>query len=407
MTVPTARVLWVTDEPPDRGEAGGTIRQAHLFEALATTVPTDLLVAGVVSDMRVREIAASVTELSTAPAWTTDHPVGRRALQLAIALGSRNPSTAYPAGPVRRALGRELDRRAHGYDVICFEHGWLAPLLQRDETARRVITFQHLASEMARQQLAVTRGRRQRWFIEQDVRKARALERGAVAACDRAIVCSEDDAAVLAGAVAGDAMSRIVVVPNGVDLERVATTPLPGRPSILFGGTLGYQPNVDAAVWLCHDIWPRIRAAAPEATLVLAGRAPAPEVRALAHIPGVEVRADVPSMLSELESARVVVVPVRIGTGTRLKAIEAMAAGRPLVGTSIGLGGIGIEGGVHAQIADEPEAFAAAVVTLLHDDQAARTLAAAGRALVDARFGWERIGAGFVGMINELLDASD
>ena len=111
-------------------------------------------------------------------------------------------------------------------------------------------------------------------------------------------------------------------------------------------------------------------------------------------------------MVPEFEEARVVAVPLRVGTGTRLKALEAMAAGRPVVGTAVGLEGIGIEDRVHARVADSAEQFAGAVVEMLRDDATAGALASAARAHVERHFGWERIGGEFVALIRALLDGA-
>ena len=110
-------------------------------------------------------------------------------------------------------------------------------------------------------------------------------------------------------------------------------------------------------------------------------------------------------MVPYFESARAVVVPLRVGTGTRLKALEGMAAGRPVVGTAVGMAGIGVEDGVHALVADDPRTFAAAVIDALRRDSLARSLADAGRAHVERNFGWDRIGARFVEMASELLES--
>src|SRR5205807_4596751 len=118
----------------------------------------------------------------------------------------------------------------------------------------------------------------------------------------------------------GSTSGSITVIPNGVDLDRVRPAAIPRQPRVLFPATLSYPPNAEAAVWFCTEVWSRIRAAVPEAAVVLAGRAPGPEIRELVRLPGVSVHADVPSMTPYLEAARVVVVPVRVGAGTRLKA---------------------------------------------------------------------------------------
>jgi glycosyltransferase involved in cell wall biosynthesis len=124
---------------------------------------------------------------------------------------------------------------------------------------------------------------------------------------------------------------------------------------------------------------------------MLVGRRPVPEVVALAQRPGVELHADVPDMAPWLQSARVVVVPLQIGTGTRLKALEAMASRRPVVGTTIGLEGLGIVDRIHARIVDDPKPMADAIVDIVTNDAVANALADAGRLHVDANFRWERL----------------
>lgn len=399
------RVLWVTDEPPDRALGGGSIRQSHLFEALASDFRTDLLVVGAAPDERVQAASAAVTELRKRGAPWTGHPVRRRALALAVTLGSRYPSPLYPTRIVRRELARAISERRHRYDLVCIEHEALAPLIPPSRSERWIITFHHLLSGMIESELELAPGRRQRWFRQRDLQKAQTLEQRALTTYDRSVVCSEDDAAALAAIGGEAARDRIAVIPNGVDLGVLQPSPVPRTPRVLLPGHLAWQPNVDGALWFCSEVWPQVLAAVPDASLMLVGRSPAAEVRALARMPGVSVRADVPSMVPYFESARVVVVPLRVGTGTRLKALEGMAAGRPVVGTTVGLGGIGVVDGLHARVADAAGAFAAAVVDALREDQIARSLGQSGRAHVEQRFGWARIGGQFVSMVSELLES--
>lgn len=397
--------MWVTEEPPDRSLGGGSIRQAYLFESLARVFQVDLLLAGSLHEADIRQLAGGVTELPKRPALWYEDPVRRRLLELAVGLGSPYPLPAYMAGPGRRKLARALKQRHAGYDLICVEHGALAPVIRRSADARWIITLHHLLSGMIERELAMAPGRRQRWFRERELRKARKLEAGAVQAYDRSIVCSDEDAAALSSIAGNEAAASIAVVPNGVDLAKFEASPIPPEPVVLFPGTFHYAPNVDGAVWLCSEIWPVIRTAMPGAELMLVGRGPTEEIRRLGEIEGVVVHADVPSMAPYFAAARVVVVPLRVGTGTRLKALEGMASGRPVVGTTEGLAGLGIVDGVHALVRDDPGGFATAVIESLKRDDLAEALALAGRDHVETRFGWERIGSRFVETVSELLDA--
>ena len=143
-----------------------------------------------------------------------------------------------------------------------------------------------------------------------------------------------------------------------------------------------------------------MRAAVPDARLLVVGRAPGPAVRALDGRDGIEVHGDVPDMADWLRPARVVVVPLRFGTGTRIKALEAMAARRPVVGTSIGLVGLGIEDGVQAHVADDPVAFATCVVEAL--GPAGDALVGPARSLVEAHHTWPVVAEGVAALLDDL-----
>jgi glycosyltransferase involved in cell wall biosynthesis len=401
-TRPNGRILWVTEEPPDRSLGGGSIRQAHLFEALAGALPTDLLLAGRLEDERVRAAAASVTVVPNRRAFWSEHPIGRRALELGIVMASPLPSAAYPAGPTRRALKRALAARARAYELVCVEHAVLAPLVRACGGRPAALTLHHLLSGMLRQQLRQTPGRRQRWFQRRDLKKAVVLEGRAVRDYTRVFTCSEEDRGQLIG-LAPDSAARLRVIPNGVDLSAFPERPIPDEPLVLFPGSLAYGPNVDGVRWFCTEVWPRVHAHRPDAALLLAGRNPAPEVSSLAGRSGVQVRANVPSMADCFLSARAVVVPLRVGTGTRLKALEAMAARRPLIGTTVGLEGLNIIDGRHALVRDDPGAMADAIRAVLDRDDFAAELAAAGRAHVEQKFSWDRIGSHYLDEIAAML----
>ena len=393
----------MTEELPDRTLGGGSIRQAHLFEALAAAFPVDLLLAGSLVDARVRRAASGVEELRKRQAPWSENSVLRRALELGITLCSPYPSAAYPAGPNRRTLARAAAARSSSYGLVCVEHESLAPIVRALASVPSVITFHHLISEMVRQSVRHTAGSRQRWYLERDLRKARRMETHALNAYDRVIVCSPEDASAVSRLGDGAATGKIRVVPNGVDIAAFHSQDVPAEPRVLFPGSLGYAPNVDGARWFCAEVWPRVRDAVPDAELILAGRDPVPEVAALAASPGISVHANVPSMAEYFARARVVVVPLRVGTGTRLKALEAMASGRPVVGTSVGLEGIGAIDGTHALVRDDPAAMAAGVVEALERDRLAHALGEAARTHVERSFSWDRIGAQFVAVVSELM----
>jgi glycosyltransferase involved in cell wall biosynthesis len=180
--------------------------------------------------------------------------------------------------------------------------------------------------------------------------------------------------------------------------------PRPDNPTVLFPASLDYAPNADGARWMAEAIWPSVRRSLPEARLLLVGRSPGPAIRALDGAAGIEVHGDVPDMADWLQQARVVVVPLRFGTGTRIKALEAMAAARPVVGTTIGLAGLGIEDGVHALIADEPDRIAAHIVSAL--GPAGDALVGPALDLVEASHTWPVAAARLAHVFDQLIRAA-
>jgi glycosyltransferase involved in cell wall biosynthesis len=137
----------------------------------------------------------------------------------------------------------------------------------------------------------------------------------------------------------------------------------------------------------------------PDAILDIVGARPPPDVLALGNSDGVAVHADVPDVVPFLERARVAVVPLRIGSGSRLKALEAMAAGRPVVGTAIGVGGLEARPGRDLIVAVDAGAFADQVARCLADRELAMRLGRQGRALVEERYCWDRIGAEYAALL--------
>lgn len=389
-----SRVLWLTPVPPDRSGGGGHIRQAHLFRALAARAEIDLVCSHRVVDPAVNEAAASVRELGTSEWDAEDHSKLVRRLRDLRTAFLATPREVASFGSVRRAM-KPFAASARA-DIVLVEYAGLAPLVEHRTAGQRwILTLHNLGSEMAVQEAAVTDGRRQRWLYQRDAATSRRWEQQIAARYDRVIAVSDLDAMRLA---AGGAQN-VSVVPNGVDLGRRPAESLPSDPVVVFTGALYTGPNRDGIAWFCREVWPRIRAELPDAKLLVVGSRPGPDVLSLSGVPGVEVLSDVPETRSYLERARVAIVPLRIGSGTRLKALEAMAAGRPVIGTTIGLEGLDLADGLNVVVADEPREFSDAVTRVLVDDGWATSLASEGRKRVEERYGWDSIGERFADTI--------
>jgi glycosyltransferase involved in cell wall biosynthesis len=199
----------------------------------------------------------------------------------------------------------------------------------------------------------------------------------------RVLALSEEDAADLGAAVPGLApeLQRPGVEPPAASDYAQAE---PGR--LFFFGSAEHVPNHDAFAWLADELWPAIRAAHPAASCCVAtGRLPAP-LQAKLDAAGVRSLGFVREIVDEIRRAAVVVAPLRKGRGVRIKNVEALAVGRPLVTTSLGARGLLLRPEEHALLADDAPSFVAAVLALLRDPARAARLAAAGRAHLLARF---------------------
>jgi glycosyltransferase involved in cell wall biosynthesis len=185
------------------------------------------------------------------------------------------------------------------------------------------------------------------------------------------------------------------VVPNGVATADIgpAAGPPPEPATLVFTGTMAYPPNREAALWFAARVWPRVVERRPDARLLVVGRDPTDDVRALAAADErIEVTGGVPLVMPYYERAGVVVAPVRSGGGTRLKVLEALASARPLVSTSVGCEGIDVTPGEHLLVEDDPQRFADAVVALIEDPARARALGEAGRERAVERYDWSALG---------------
>ncbi|MBI4497829.1 MAG: glycosyltransferase [Chloroflexi bacterium] len=184
---------------------------------------------------------------------------------------------------------------------------------------------------------------------------------------------------------------KVALVPHGVDTARYRppSEPVPGHaPELLFTGTMDYRPNVDAITWFCTHVLPRVRERVPDVRLTIVGRDPTAAVRALAG-PSVTVTGAVTDDLPYFQRASAFVLPMRYGGGVRLKLLQALACGLPVVSTPLGTDGVAACHGEHLLLAERPEEFAQAVVRVLADPALAARLGRSGRALVAERYTWE------------------
>jgi glycosyltransferase involved in cell wall biosynthesis len=224
-------------------------------------------------------------------------------------------------------------------------------------------------------------------------RKLRAREAAACRACDVTIAVSEDDRDRLAALAPG---AEIAWIPTGVDTNYFTTADDGERPAhVVFSGSMDWHPNEDAVRYFINDILPLVRADVPAVTFSIVGRNPSPELGAAAAAAGVEVTGTLDDIRPSIAEAALCVVPLRAGSGTRLKIFEALAMGKAVVSTTVGAEGLAIESGRHYLAADGAQHFARAVIDLLNDPVRRRAIGAAGRHLVESTYSWAQVARPF------------
>jgi sugar transferase (PEP-CTERM/EpsH1 system associated) len=223
--------------------------------------------------------------------------------------------------------------------------------------------------------------------------RLRRYEARACRRADRVIAVSDADAAALRKLVPG---VRVTVAPNGIDTQAYR----PGNPdvksqmaksSLVFTGTMDFRPNVDAVLWFAREVLPRVRVKVPDVHFYAVGQRPHRRLRPLQDNPAVTMTGFVEDTRPYIADAVVYVVPLRMGGGTRFKILEAMAMGKPVVSTRLGTEGFPVTHEKELLLADDPEDFAAAVVSLLNSAERREALGRAGRAFVEARYDWRAI----------------
>jgi glycosyltransferase involved in cell wall biosynthesis len=375
------RTLVLAPEPPLPARSGLPLRILHLARALARYSEVDLAALGEGGPPENDE----PFHLRLVPrAWSRAR---------AIARATREPwSTAQIASPAMRALARAGDWdtvQAHtlGMLDIAREAGLPVVLDAQDSVAAVATTMSRVDSRP---------GMRALWRFEH--RKALAAERAAARSAAAVAVPTDDEAAVFERFGA-----RVVVVPNGVAVDEIPHS-MPARSQeVVFVGYFRWRPNVEAALELVQDVMPRIWARAPDARVRLVGKDP-PQALLGQRGQSVRVTGAVDAVLPHLRAARVTVLPIRGGGGTRLKALEALAAGVPVVATRFAVGGLGLRDEEHVLLAERPADLAAQTLRVLEDDGLADRLSLAGRTLVERRFDWPQVAQPLVGLHHELAD---
>jgi len=391
------KILYLTPQVPYPPEQGTALRNYHLLAGMASQHRVSLLSFGLpgrAPDARLAALCQALV-VTDAPTRHTHDRLQTLLTTTAPDMAHRLRSTAYG-----EALLQMLsDTR---YDVLQIEgielasYGFLVRRWLGKDAPKIVFDDHNAEAELQRRAALADLRSPQRWpagvYSLIQWRRLTRFERRACEMADAVLAVSAADADILQRQ---SRHSKVYVVPNGVDTRTYRpgledSLPLE-HPAVVFTGKMDYRPNVDAVLWFHASVWPRIRQRVEGARFYVVGKAPHARLAPLAQDPSVTVTGYVPDVLPYFGGADVYVAPLLVGGGTRLKLLQALAAGLPLVTTTLGAEGIHLIDQEHALFADTPTEFAAAVTCLLADREKARDLGQTGREFVIQEHDWQRI----------------
>ena len=377
--------LFLAPEAPYPIAGGGQLRAASLLEYLGHHYDVDVIVfrqpgAPDPASQFPTRLVRRVTVLDLPP---NGRSFTARALRNAGRVARRIPPLVDRFAGFSAPIARALSGARYHLGII--DHSWCAPYLEQlaPVCARTVLDLVDVESVLhgrcaAVEGLATAAAHR----VFQHA--SRELERLWLPRFSLVLATSQADVE-LARAIAPQA--RFAVYPNALP-----PTPLPAagdQEAIVFSGNMEYHPNVTAVRFFRLEIWPRLRRQWPNLVWRLVGKNATAVRRFTTGDPRIEVTGPVVDAVCELARSRVAVVPLLTGSGTRLKILEAWAAGLPVVSTTIGAEGLPVRDGENALLADGAEAFAGAVTRLLTCKELRRSIGSSGRLLLEKEFTWE------------------
>ena len=328
------------------------------------------------------------------------------------ALG-KTPATLLNSQSAAMAVALAAELETDRYDIVQLEGIEMSPYLDIITKARHrpeyiVLNWHNIESELATRHALHGQTPLHRLYMQRTVNQLQRIEYELLQRCDMHLVTSQRERAVL---LRRKAAANVMVLENGVDSTYFAHYPRSGdnllcstnRDRLLFIGSMDYSANIDAVMYFVEEAWPAIQHDFPALRFTVVGRNPPKKIRALAGRTGVTVTGAVPDVRPYYQEAFAAVVPLRVGSGTRLKVLEAMAAGVPVVATAVGVEGLRLRCGVHFKLADSPAAFHRQISELRKEPTSWRQVAAAGCKLTAETYDWRSVCAELVATYCRLL----
>jgi polysaccharide biosynthesis protein PslH len=384
------RALVLAPEAPYPIVGGGSLRTASLLHGLARFYELDLIVFREpgAPDPRASIPPGLVQRIFTIDLAANSRSFAARSLRNTIRLVRQVPPLIDRFSGFAAQVAAAVEGRR--YEIGIIEHFWCAPYWEQiaPVSERTILDLHNIESVLHRRCAATEQGAAafaHRIFAE----AAMELEREWIPRFSRVLAASATDAALIAPRAR---KARVTVYPNAIPLPAMPAS-MPGaerRHAIVFSGNLEYHPNISAVRFFRQNVWPRLRGRWPELVWRLVGRNPCAVVQWTGGDSRIEVTGPVEDSVAELARAEVAIVPLLAGSGTRLKILEAWAAGLPVTSTGLGAEGLPVSDGQHLLIADGADNFAAAISRLLESPALRRKLAQGGRALLESAFTWEK-----------------
>lgn len=379
------KVLWISPKLPYPPESGDKLRQFNLIRNLSANVEISLVAFTLTKQEE--DLAGYMNQFCQRVKTFFFHELSQFQRIRSI-VTSVNPYYVlrYQNPDVSNYIQHEIE--TFRPDLIQIEHTYLAEYLRHISTSLKcptILTKHNIDADLAFQsyKLADSAVKRVFWWIEW--RKMAFYEPLADNLFSSVVVMSETDKMEILGRKKPP--TCVHVVENGVDTQRMQPLRPHSEPIMLFVGALDYPPNQDAAICICQEILPLLQKYFHNARILIVGRKPSAEILNL-RSQCVEVHGDVPEVEPFYKRASVAIVPLRAGSGSRLKILEAMALGRPVVSTSKGAEGLEIDPGRDFMLANDPTAFAQSIRNLLDDRDLYERIAARARKTVEQKYDW-------------------
>jgi len=380
-------ILLLTQVVPYPPDSGPKIKTYNVLRYLAARHSVHL-----VSFVRTAAEVASARALQPYCAGITTVPLRRSRLR-DVGYLARSLATGRPFLIERddlRAMRTTVERlvREHPFDAAHADQLSMGQFAVDLPVPLRVLDEHNAVWTIVRRAAAGEGRGPRRWLAELEWRKLRAYEGELCRRFDWVTVVSDEDRAALAQACGAPYAAK--VIPIAVDTREWSFAPPPPQARHLISlATMFYPPNAEGVRWFATAVFPLVRRAVPDTRFYVVGsRPPAHIARLATPESGIVVTGYVADVQPLLQQSALLVVPVHSGSGMRVKILEGLARGTPIVSTSIGVEGIDAQHGEHLLVADDPNEFAAAVIRLLQHPAEAARLARAGRALVEARYDW-------------------